>query len=298
VVEEKRGEVVLTSLRDLALDDIPSAMELSTAAGWNQTPEDWSRIIRLSPRGCRCIEAAEEVAATTTLLAYGMDLGWVGMVLTRPEYRRKELARRLMEDAISNAEAAGIRTLKLDATAEGRPLYESFGFVVEEIVERWGRDEIASRGDEKTLKQDLSSREECQWSTSVPEQLFALDVEAFGVSREQVLKELCASGGNTSVNGYVLSRSGRTARSVGPCVATSEDEARWLIAAHLNALKDAPQNSQNSWYWDLLPSNVAAVRCATEFGFTRRRTLWRMRRGEPIENNDAMVFATAGFELG
>ena len=41
-----------------------------------------------------------------------------------------------------------------------------------------------------------------------------------------------------------------------------------------------------------------AVRCAEEFGFTRRRVLWRMRRGEMMENNDAMVYAIAGFELG
>ena len=44
--------------------------------------------------------------------------------------------------------------------------------------------------------------------------------------------------------------------------------------------------------------NPEAVRCATELGFTRRRVLWRMRRGEAIKNNDAMVYAIAGFELG
>ena len=53
-----------------------------------------------------------------------------------------------------------------------------------------------------------------------------------------------------------------------------------------------------SWYWDLLPSNLKAVHCAERFGFTRRRVLWRMRRGEVIENNDAMIYAIAGFELG
>jgi hypothetical protein len=47
-----------------------------------------------------------------------------------------------------------------------------------------------------------------------------------------------------------------------------------------------------------LPGNLPAVDCARRLGFTRRRTLWRMRRGESIESNDAMVYAIAGFEMG
>jgi len=287
---------MFTSPRDLTLDDIPSAMELTVAARWNQTPEDWNLILGLTPHGCRCIEAAGEVVATTTLLAYGTVLAWVGMVLTRPQYRRQGLATRLMEDAIANAERDGICTLKLDATDEGRPLYESLGFIVEGAVERWGRDKIASVSNDETLNEELLSQE-YQWGRTIPTHLFALDEEAFGVSREQILNELSASGGNTSANGYVLSRSGRLARSIGPCIATSEDEARRLIATHLDTRNSATGDPED-WYWDLLPANAAAVKCAREFGFTRRRTLWRMRRGKPISNNDAMVFATAGFELG
>ena len=115
-------------------------MELSTAANWNQMPEDWCRIMQLSSEGCRCIEDAGKIVATATLLPYGTRLAWIGMVLTRPEYRRQGLARRLMEDAIVAAERRGIQALKLDATDEGRPLYENLGFVVEKTVERWGRD--------------------------------------------------------------------------------------------------------------------------------------------------------------
>jgi len=288
---------MFTSPRDLTLDDIPSAMELSIAAGWNQIPEDWDRILGLSPHGCRCIEAAGEVIATTTVLAYGTDLAWVVMVLTRPEYRRQRLATRLMEDAIANAERDGVCTLKLDATDEGRPLYESFGFIVEGAVERWVRDRSAFPSNDQTLNADSFSNQECQWGRTIPTYLSALDEVAFGVSREKVLKELSALGGNTSAGGYVLSRSGRMARSIGPCIATSEDEARRLIATHLDTRNSATRDPED-WYWDLLPANAAAVKCAEDFGFTPRRALWRMRRGKPINNNDAMVFATAGFELG
>jgi len=288
---------VTNAIRDLTIGDIPSAMELSGAAGWNQTAEDWSRILRLSPHGCRCIEATGEVIATTTLVAYGTDLAWVGMVLTRPEYRRQGLARQVMGDAIARAERDGICTLKLDATDEGRPLYESLGFVVEGTVERWGRGEIALACAESMLDCQSFSNQAFARSGTIPDKLFALDAEAFGVSRTLVLKELAASGANTSAGGYVLSRFGRAARSLGPCIASSEDEARLLISRHLDTVGSATGNSI-CWYWDLLPENVGALKCATDFGFTRRRTLWRMRRGKPIRNNDELVFATAGFELG
>ena len=73
------------------------------------------------------------------------------MVLTRPENRRQGLARLLMEDAIATAEREGIRTLKLDATEQGRPLYEDLGFVVEGAVERWERKGRAEGDDVPSL---------------------------------------------------------------------------------------------------------------------------------------------------
>jgi GNAT superfamily N-acetyltransferase len=299
MVEEQGGRLVSTSMRTLTPSDVPSAIELSTAANWNQTPEDWLRVAHLSAKGCKCIEDAGRIVATTTLLPYGTHLAWIGMVLTRPEYRRQGLARRLMEDAILSAERDGIRTLKLDATDEGRPLYESLGFVVEKIVERWGiRENIATRG--KNTDTEGRASTNCSGDANLPNDLIALDTAAFGVSRRGLL-ELLSKVGRCSMtpHGYVLSRPGITARYLGPCVADSESEASLLIDSHLNSNPDWQAGAEaRDWYWDLFPANSGAVRCAKKFGFTHRRTLWRMRRGQVIGNNDAMVYAIAGFELG
>jgi GNAT superfamily N-acetyltransferase len=290
-------------IRTLLLSDVPSAMELSTGAGWNQTAEDWHRVIQLSTNGCRCIEDAGKIVATTTLLHHGTALAWIGMVLTRPEYRRQGLAKRLMEDTIAGAERRGIRTLKLDATDEGRPLYEGLGFVVEETVERWGRDLKAVE-----VAEDMSdaSKEGIYGGShvgAISEEHLALDMKAFGVSRKPLLETFFASGrSDSTAGGYVLSRPGRTAHSLGPCVASSREDAQQLIATHIGRVKcasDEPEcSSSRTWYWDLLPANSEAVSLAEEYGFTRRRILWRMRRGDAIKNNDAMVYAIAGFELG
>lgn len=281
---------MLSVVQTMMPSDTPSAMELSAAANWNQTREDWCLIMQLSPPGCRCIKAAEKIVATTTLLPYGTHLAWIGMVLTRSEYRRQGLARQLMEDAIAMAEQLGVRTLKLDATDQGRPLYESLGFVVETTIERWGRDgcELSPAAKE----QDHSH------NVQLSHELISLDTQAFGVSRRTLLDSLSRSSKcDATPNGYVFSRPGRVARYLGPCVANSGYEAGQLIAAHLQSSKSKESN-QDSWYWDLLSTNQEAISCAQKLGFTQRRLLWRMRRGEKIENNDAMVYAIAGFELG
>jgi GNAT superfamily N-acetyltransferase len=285
---------VLAAIRTLRIDDVASAMELSGAANWNQTPEDWQRIMHLAPENCRCIENAGKIVATTTLLPFGQQLAWIGMVLTCPEYRRQGLARRLIEDAITAAERMGIRTLKLDATDEGRPLYESLGFVAEQVVERWGTD-AGSAAAESGGDTHAEVENDCFAQAELREELMAMDSAAFGASRVHLLELLMKSGEcNATSNGYALSRVGKSARYLGPCVANSEAEARQLISAHLEPSPDR----RHGWYWDLLSKNLSSIRCAERLGFTRRRTLWRMRLGQAIENNDAMVYAIAGFELG
>jgi GNAT superfamily N-acetyltransferase len=282
---------VLSAVRTMTPGDISSAMELSAFANWNQAIDDWRRVMQLNPKGCRCIEDAGSVVATASLLPYGNRLAWIGMVLTRPEYRRRGLAKKLMEDAIAIAERGGIRTLKLDATDEGRPLYESLGFVVEQPVERWGREGAKSpvTNDEPvasaSMEKDLDAEQ-------ISADLLHRDAESFGVAREKLLESLRSSGRCTATaDGYVFSRPGRVAQYLGPCMADSEAAARQLIAEHL-------QGHSCNWYWDLLPANSGAVRCAEGLGFTRRRTLQRMRRGEKINTNDAKIYAIAGFELG
>lgn len=273
--------------------DIPSATEMSIAANWNQTVEDWHNILKLSPQGCHYLEDHGKIVSTATLLPYGSRLAWVGMVLTRPEYRRRGLARRLMEDLIEMADQDGIGTLKLDATDDGRPLYENLGFIVETTVERWARKGVSSTSMDC---KDASRR------SLLSDELLSMDAEAFGASRRDLLNLLRLSGRcDATSEGYAMSRAGRQAKYFGPCVATSCTAAEKLIGVHLqHGCVDATQQAVQicDWFWDLLPENSAAVRCAEELGFMRQRTLWRMRRGEPIANNDAMVYAIAGFELG
>lgn len=48
---------------------------------------------------------------------------------TAPEYRRQGIARKTLDMLVEECRRRGVRFITLEATAAGRPLYESYGFV-------------------------------------------------------------------------------------------------------------------------------------------------------------------------
>jgi GNAT superfamily N-acetyltransferase len=54
--------------------------------------------------------------------------GWIQNVYTEPEFRRRGLARRLVETVVAWCRAEGFYTVSLHASDDGRALYESMGF--------------------------------------------------------------------------------------------------------------------------------------------------------------------------
>ncbi len=254
---------------------------LSDAAGWNQTPDDWSRIISLAPDCCFCVEAGGRVVATSSLLVYGGGLAWLGMVLTHPEHRRRGHARRLIDLALARAREIGIRCVKLDGTAEGQPLYRSLGFQAEQPIERWRRDPgPADAGAGDLVEGDLP---------------FDLDLAAFGADRSRFLRAVAAANGVATVRGqtaYALHRPGSRAWFFGPCVSRTPEGCERLGASLVAQHPDSP------WFWDLLPENEAARDIAARLGFRPVRTLSRMWLGQNVRGDDALVYAAGGFEAG
>jgi len=196
-------------LRRLVARDIPAAVGLSEQAGWNQTSEDWRTLIDLAPEGCLAIEVGGELAATTTLLCYGQRLAWIGMVLTNVSYRGRGFARRLLTEALMQADQMRIETVKLDATDQGRPLYEKMGFRFEQVVERWSRP-AANNSSGTVVLVDAPPAE--NWRKA--------DLRSFGADRSDLLERLAQrSQPPLFIEGsYLLTRPGRQTRYLGPSV--------------------------------------------------------------------------------
>jgi len=266
-------------LRNLNNNDLAAALELSTLAGWNQTADDWRMLLELAPDGCFGMEVGGHVVVSATLVCYGDRLGWIGMVLTHPEFRHQGFAKQLFEHVLAIADSLGVKTFKLDATDQGQHLYESYGFKSEQAIERWFRP--------GSLDREISE-------PSVEfTKLHQLDREAFGADRSKLLEKLARRGRCCSDSAaYAFSRPGRSFSYLGPCLAESAEAARQVLEMAIG-IPEA-----GGWFWDLLPANRNAVAVASEMGFAPQRRLMRMFRGEELSGNDQLVYAIAGFELG
>jgi GNAT superfamily N-acetyltransferase len=261
---------------ELAAEHASAGFALSSSAGWNQTIDDW-RLLLTVCAACYGVEIDGHLVATATLICYGQRLGWIGMVLTHPDFRRRGLARGLVTQVMERARQLGVQTVKLDATNEGWGLYESLDFHLEQAIERWQLG--PGRG---------PARERSMASPS-----FGLDAEACGFDRSSLLWNLVAvSDGGKASDGYILSRPGRLCRYLEPCVALRAGTALSLIEGAI------AHHPDSGWFWDLLPANRDAVAIAQNLGFARARKLTRMTWGRELPGKDEHIFAIGGFEFG
>ena len=182
-------------LRTFTVADLPQLLDLSFSANWNQLEQDWRNLLSLAPAGCIGVEEDGRIVASATGVAYGGELAWIGMVLTRPECRGRGYASQLMRQLLEHLQTPCI---KLDATDLGRPIYEKLGFVEEYVVERW-----------------MGQLPAAPVITYPPDP--ELDRLAFGADRSALLPLLGAS------------RPGRVAHYLGPIVARTPVEARARI---------------------------------------------------------------------
>jgi GNAT superfamily N-acetyltransferase len=269
----------MSAIRVITTADIPAAIRLKDAAGWNQTEQDLRNLMQLAPEGCFGIEVDGTLAATTTAVCFGRELAWIGMVLTHPANRGQGLARRLMEHALEYLKDRA-EWIKLDATDMGRPLYEKLGFQEECKIERWARPGSA----------DFRPGP----SVPLPREAEELDRRACGADRMALLSLLSGIECQVAGSAYAMARQGSKATYFGPCVAETGAEATRLIDHFLH------RHQGESVYWDLLPHNREAARIAAERGFQPLRKLVRMAIpvARPFPHDDGKVFAIAGFEYG
>ena len=265
-------------MRPLVGSDVEAMLRLKDAAGWNQTKDDLVRNLELEPEGCFAIDCEGRLASTIAVITYGNELAWIGMVLTDPPFRGRGFARQLFAHALEWLDARGAACSKLDATSMGEPLYRSFGFEVECGIERWVRKPIPyGRG--SICEAGISD--------------FGLDRKIFGADRSALLASL-AQHGSIDLGGgqYAMGRAGSKAAYFGPAIMLDRETARRGVEWFLHAY------GGETTYWDLVPSNEAAVELARELGFERARQLVRMRRGKEAVSDLSKMFAIAGFEYG
>lgn len=279
-------------VRLLAREDLPFADSLRALAGWNQTAADWERFVKWDPAGCFLAEWEGNPAGVVTTITYGRELAWIGMALVHPDFRRRGIGRALLERSVDYLRGKNIRRVKLDATPQGKPLYEKLGFQEEWSFKRWER-----QGESRE-----NAADDCcvrPWRTGDAELVEAIDTEAFGVNRRRLIESLASQSSrafvhevNGTVEGYGLLRPGSRAFYLGPVVARSSAAGAALVA---NLLSGA-----GPVFWDMPgPAAASTLALPKHLGFYEQRVLTRMYLGENSTPGDPRkVFALAGPELG
>ena len=277
-------------LRLMSRTDIPAGMRLKDIAGWNQTPADWERFLRASPAGCFVAEAEGKVVGTATTIVYEGRFAWIGMVLVDPDYRGRGIGTRLLEKTIEHLDACRVPTMKLDATPQGKTIYEKLGFVTEYEIERW------------TLKRAPGAATVTAESPAPDlERILSADREVFGADRGDLLRSLDGDAPEFTLTtsmpgyltGYALGRRGSRADHLGPWMARDEASARDLLDRFLRC------SGRETIFVDCLKENPCARQLVRSRSFEFSRPLTRMYRGPNTHpGQPELLCAALGPEFG
>lgn len=206
-------------LVSLIPDDAPACEEVSLDNGWSVGERRWRMLLELGEAwGLRREDGS--LAGCAMRFAYGGAVAVAAMVLVRRDLHGRGCGRRLMKTVLRDTPPATY----LYATEQGRLLYERLGFEAKDaLARRVGRyrpgEPVAAGG--AKLRPVAAADFEA---------IVALDAEAFGASRETVVRRLLKE----AVDAVVAERDGRLAGyalaldwprdvALGPVVA--EDEA-------------------------------------------------------------------------
>lgn len=211
----------------LGPEHLDGALKLSRAAGWPHRLEDWQMSLALS-EGRAVMSDRGEVLGTIFVTPFHVEAATINMVIVDEALRGRGLGRKLMQAAL---EIAGSRPLRLIATEDGLPLYQSMGFErIGTIVQQQGQASAVA-----APAHVLPAR-----AMDLPA-IVDLDRAAFGANREGLIGYI----GNVGTF-IVIERAGRICgfagirafgrgEVIGPVVAEDADDARDLLAYALSS---------------------------------------------------------------
>jgi GNAT superfamily N-acetyltransferase len=202
--------------------------------GWSQTAATWEQTIRWSGDGSFCLATDDELLATVIVICYGTNLAWIGMVVTHPDYQRQGLARQMMDVGLEYTRKRGIRTVMLDASQMGYPLYVKLGFQPLYKIEVFeGMATPSANSNATHTARELTEAD-------IPG-IVDLDTRLFGVARPMMVRDLVETGrgwvmgepGN--IQGYLITKPSNQSISIGPWYHQSPEGAEALLESAIAA---------------------------------------------------------------
>ena len=280
--------MAMIQIRPMKVADLQLGLRLTRQAGWNQTESDWLRCMDLQPEGCFVAELDGASVGTTTTCVFG-PVAWVAMVLVEVNARHKGVATALLKHALDFLDKQEVKTIRLDATSAGLPVYEKLGFTPEYQLTRY--EGIAPHtgvqahvtGATTSLWVDIVAFDRRMTGTHRGKLLTRLFEES-----PQAVHVLCRDG---QLEGFVTLRHGANAIQIGPCIATPH--------AGPALLSDALGRCTGQLVFIDIPcDNARALRMAETSGLKVQRHFVRMYRGDRAKHCVDALWASSGPEKG
>ena len=278
-------------IRRLSLNDIDAAARLIQPQNWNQSAQDWERFLALEPEGCfAALRGTDLVGTATTELFHAV--GWIGMLIVESSLRGQGIGRALMAAAIAYLRRKGARTIKLDATPSGKPLYDKLGFRQQYPLFRMlGLGQSLPSAGVRPVTGDPG---DLRALLSLDRKANRTDRRAMVLALMRGWPELAAvHETNGIIDGYIAGRHGLHYEHLGPLVATSREAAAQLLRWGLSAAVG------KQVILDRPATNESALLLGRQYGFRPLRSFTRMHLGnEPFLDRPELIYATSGAEKG
>lgn len=279
-------------LRDATLDDLPAIAALRESVGWGVA--GWALHAVIGQPHARCLVAVDRdgaVAGVGSGIVYG-PLGFIGNMIIAEPHRRRGVGSAILAAIVAYLEDAGCARLELNATSEGRPLYERHGF--------------RSRGNSATARIPRDAALEPDPDTAVRRASradlhaqAAYDRPRFGGDRRTLLQILTDApevvtllaenaGG---IAGYACVRTDES--RIGPMVAETPALAASLLRHAFDLMPHALDVRLN-----LPPNNAPGAAWLEQLGVQVEPWDGRMGRGPELPRRDETVYGMAIGALG
>lgn len=280
------------SLRDATLDDLAAIAALRESVDWNV--HEWALRLVIERPGARCVVATDPdgtVVAVGSGIVYG-PLGFVGNMIVAASHRRRGVGSAILGAVTQFLEDAGCTRLELNATSDGRPLYERHGF------RSIGRSSATTIPRAATLRADPTVVTRPAGRDDLDE-MATYDRPRFGGDRSGLLSALLAdretsfilAERDATLAGYGCVR--RDAPRLGPLVAEDPAIAETLLVRASELLPADAHIRLN-----LPPNNRRGADWLRGIGATIELWDGRMARGATLPRRDETIYGMTVGALG
>lgn len=274
------------ALLPFAPNHLERAVALSSEMNWPYRLEDWAFAAGIGQGFA--LERADALIGTAMWWPYGPHFASAGMIIIAGSEQGRGYGARLFDRLLA---AAAPRSVMLNATAEGLPLYVRRGFVeVGTIHQHQGillaqPFRVAGPAFRRARPADFSS-------------IAKLDRDATGLSRPRLFERLWAEGEavvverDGAIRGFAIVRTFGRGEAIGPVVAPDESDARTLVETLL-------QGRSGRFVRLDVPATSGLGPWLADRGIVRVGEAVSMVRGEaPAIGNRATTFAIANQSFG